>query len=166
MKVDNANAHRVEIRRSLVSELRIKGLTLYEIKEALWSHSPPIYNLKTGKPFSAETIRKDLKVLKGRWRTRADETTDDHQARQLEEINQIKRDAWARQNGNLALRALELETKLLGTLAPTKIELSGNITIEYVAKVMKEMEDAGLDPAVVFERLIQRARYVNRSENS
>lgn len=165
MAIENSKYHAIEHRRSMVAELRLKGLTLEEVSIALYEQAN-IFNTRTRKPYSIETIRKDLTILKGRWQEQAFVHTDEHMSRQLQELAQIKRSAWANGNPDLALRALNTEMKLLGTLAPTKIELSGSLTIEYVQRLVVEMEKAGLNPESVFERIMQRVKYVNRAELS
>lgn len=164
MTVENSRYDATEFRRARVADLRLRGLTLHEISNALASQG--IFNRKTHKAWSHSTIANDLKVLKGRWRSSADESTDEHLSRQLAELTQIKKTAWAKSNPDLALRALQLEAKLLGTFAPTKVEFTGSITVEYVQRLITEIQRAGLDPDAVFNRIMSKVSHVNRAELS
>lgn len=143
-------------RREMVSSLRLRGLTLREISAALAKQNPPIVNPTTGEPYSDVTIKNDLDALKAEWRERAAETIDTHQARQLAELMEIKRAAWAGKDPELALKALAQEVKLLGTLRqPDGINI--NFNIELVIQTIEAVRAAGADYEQTFRELIEAA---------
>lgn len=115
-------------RRVLVASLRLKGYSQRQIWQALAyggrDGEGRYVNPNTGEPFSLGTINADIKALEQEWRTEASRDTDIHRARQLSEIQAIKSMAFIKQNPMLALRAIDLEMKLLGTSAPARSEVT------------------------------------------
>lgn len=105
------------MRRERVASLRARGLSQREIQKALSKpvHEGGMVNQHTGNPFDLAQINRDLKVLEAEWRKRTAETLDDHKARQLAELFELKRFAWAQKSGMLIAKALELDIKLMGT---------------------------------------------------
>lgn len=119
MTLSTAKDDIAELRRERVAHLRLQLLSAREIAAALADGSdgqPKLLNLDTNEPFSHTTILSDIKVLNTRWRKEADVATDKHAARQFAEIQEIKRFAWKHNDGDLALKAIEKEMKLLGTM--------------------------------------------------
>jgi DNA-binding transcriptional MerR regulator len=120
----------VNRRRERVASLRARGLTIDEITQTLaaeWlSPGKPnpshLVNPKTGKPFDRATIGRDLKFLDDEARERAREHIDLHRARQLQEIREGRRSAWARKELKMVAKFLEMEMKLLGTPMPERKE--------------------------------------------
>ncbi len=112
-------------RRARVAQLVLRGLTAREIVAALASGDNRIINGRTGEPWSLGTIGSDLIALKAEWNRRAAEAYDEHRARQLAEIAEVKRAAWAKGRYDTILKALEREAKLLGLDAHERLEVSG-----------------------------------------
>lgn len=114
-------------RRERVAQLVLRGLTAREIVAALASGDNRIINGRTGEPWSLGTIGSDLKALKTEWNRRAAEAYDEHRARQLAEVAELKRAAWAARRYDTVLRAMEREAKLLGLDAPIsgRVEVTG-----------------------------------------
>lgn len=125
LKGNIPRADTIAIRHEMVAQLRLRGLTLREIQRVLSERG--IVNNKTGKPISLTTIKFDVDMLRERWRSEALKDTSEHMARQLAEIEQVRRKAWADGDMPIVLRALELEMKLLGTAAPERIDMSAAI---------------------------------------
>lgn len=157
MTLNTSNKDAVTIRREAVSSLRLRGLTLREITVALTKQNPPIVNSKTGEPYCAATILNDLDALKKEWREHASADIAEHHARELAEIGEIKRAAWAGKDAELALKALDREMKLLGTLRQPD-GLSINISIELITQTVQALEAVGVDPAQAFEALLNKAK--------
>ena len=121
-------------RLELVSALRLRGRTQREIQQAL---AGQMVNPQTGEPYSLGTINADIKKLERQWRKAAADTTEEHKARQLAEIGEVKRQAWADKDPALVLRAVDLESNILGTKSAVRSELTGEnggplrVVIEY-----------------------------------
>jgi ribosomal protein L15 len=146
----------IKRRREAVGRLRVYGMTEAEITVALPKQG--IVNPRTRKPFTNATVHGDIVALREEWQANAAESTAVHQARQLAEIQAIKRQAFLDRDGLLALRAIDREIKILGTAAPDKVEIKVNI--EVVTRAWTALEKAGKDPELVFGRLAEQAERV------
>lgn len=139
MTLNTSQRDMMEMRRAAVARLRLRGLTLREIALALAKGDAKgqgrILNPDTGEPYSNVTILNDLKALSAEWKENAQADISEHRARQIAEIEQVKRQAWSDSDGALALRAIELEMKLLGTNAPIKIDISTTLQARFVETV-------------------------------
>lgn len=135
-------------RRERVAQLVLRGLTAREIVVALArpiddnNRTPPILNPRTGAPWSLGTIGADLIALKAEWNRRANAAFDEHRARQLAEVAELKRAAWAARRYDTVLKALEREAKLLGLDAHERLEVSGPDGGNIAAKVTVVFEEA------------------------
>jgi hypothetical protein len=109
------------MRREAVARLRAQGLTLREIAAQLPLQDPPILH-KDGTPFTHVTVLNDLIELRKQWSKAADAQIQDHVAEQLATLNEVERQAWARNDLDVVLKAVGLKMKLLGTDAPAKID--------------------------------------------
>lgn len=152
----------VAMRRRRVSTLRLKGLTHEEIWSALSNPGSPTYlvNPSTKKPYNRATITRDIQVMREEALEAAQEATQQHLARQLAELQEVKRTAWAKEKLHEVLRAIELEMKLLGTQQRADTEININLTL--VQQTIEALEAAGHDPATVFNRMI--ANLAEKSE--
>lgn len=145
-----------EMRRELVEQLRIRGLTIREITAALATPSggrPPLVNPETGKPFSHMTIKNDLDIIRKGWQERRAAATDEHVDRQFAEISEVKRAAWATGNTKLVLEAVDREMKLLGTSKP--LEINFNFNLDIVVLLAAAIERRGESPAEWFLAMLQ-----------
>jgi hypothetical protein len=137
-------------RRERVAQLILRGLTAREIVAALASGDNALLNPKTGQPWSLGSIGHDLGVLKAEWQARAAEAYDEHRARQLAEIAELKRAAWAARRYDTVLKAMEREAKLLGLDARERLEISGPDGGEVIFRVVygdgKDGDDSGKQP--------------------
>jgi hypothetical protein len=133
MPLNNARDAIEAKRLDLVSSMRLRGFTQRTIQEAL---AKQMTNPQTGEPYSLGTINGDIKKLERQWRKAAADTTEEHKARQLAEIGEVKRAAWVGKDHAVVLRALDLESNITGTKAASKSELTGKdggpLRIEYV----------------------------------
>lgn len=156
----------IALRRQRVQSLRNRGLTHLEIWSTLSRefnddgsiNRSRMINLATGEPYDRSTITYDLKWLREDNLRHAREDAAIHQARQLSEIDEIKRAAWAARDPELALKALDREMKLLGTLRqPDGLNININIQ-QLMIETVQTLEAAGIDPAQAFEALINKAK--------
>lgn len=106
----------VEIRRERIAHLRGRGLSAREIADELGKGDNKIVNPDTGEPYTHTTVLTDLKTLKSQWRKSAKIAIDEHVARQFAELQEVKRLGWQQEDGDLIVRAIGLEMKLLGTM--------------------------------------------------
>lgn len=135
----------IEMRRARVAQLKLRGLSSREIALALAkgdsNGNGRIVNPSTGEAYNHKVILADLKVLQEEWRKDRLIDTEIHIDRQMAEINEIKRAAWAMQDPKLALEALDREMKLLGTAKPMQFNITFNV--EIVQRLMVLVEARG-----------------------
>lgn len=148
MALNGSREALIEQRREMVASLRLRQRTMREIAGDL--ERMGIVNPDTGQGFSYVTIKKDLDVLQARWRKSADASTSEHKARQFAELQTLKRQAWADKDPNLALRALTLEVKLMGTMEPLQVD------VNMVVQVVQAIEARGLKASDVFAAMMER----------
>jgi DNA-binding transcriptional MerR regulator len=132
--LNGGDADKIIHRRELVGRFRLQGLSMREIAKALSAFAStdpltgateyPFRNPDTGEPLNVATIKSDLDKLKDAWKKSSEITTDQHMARQLAELQEVKRLGFAKNNLQAVLRAIEDEMKLLGTAAPDKTDLT------------------------------------------
>lgn len=147
-------------RREMVSQLRLRGLSIREIAEALGKGNPPLLNPETGKPFTHVTVKNDIDFLDAEWQRRRSTNTDLHKNRQFMLIQEVNRAAWAKQEPELVLKALDREMKLLGT-AEDKDGLTINIYLGVVMQIIALAEARGDDPMIIFEGVARRLQRAN-----
>ena len=141
-------------RRELIAKLRVRGMTLREISAMVFEAG---YSNKDGYALSLQTINMDIKALRRQWIKNAAISTDERRALQLEEIQHLKRKAWADQDGSLALRAIETEMKLTGTIAAQKIQIDIPPEVgPLLASLLKALHRLGMTPGDAFNLLLQR----------
>jgi hypothetical protein len=120
-------------RLELVAALRLRGRTQREIQQAL---AGQMLNPATNEPYSLGTINGDIKRLEKQWRKAAADTIEEHKARQIAEIGEVKRQAWNDKDTGAVLRAIDLEANILGTKATVKGEIGGADGGPIVIKVV------------------------------
>lgn len=130
-------------RRRKVAELRLRGLSEAEIASKLAQNSE-LHNPQTGKPYSRVTVHNDLVALRDEWRAESLRDIAIHKAIQLAEIREARREAWKKSDLNMVSKFLQQEINLLGTDAPIRITWE------------EEARAAGIDPAELFEELVNR----------
>lgn len=102
------------VRKAFVASGILKGYTEREIAVALAEQK--IINPNTNKPYSHVIIHRDIVELRKQWQEEARRDIGEKQAQLLAEINQVKREAWKKDNLNLPviLKAIEQECELYG----------------------------------------------------
>lgn len=123
----------VDARREAVAHLRLRGLTVREIVEALPKQG--MINNETGEPFALATIGADIAYLKKQWQESAAASIAEHKAAQLAELTELKRTAWARKQYKLVRDCLQDEARMLGTNAPTR-----NINYDFSQLTDEQLE--------------------------
>ena len=109
-------------RRQYVSELLVRGFTRSQILEAL-EKDERFFNPRTGKPWSMQVVKDDVKLLRNRWQKEALLNYDIHVSRILAQIREVRRKAWTEENLALVLRTLKQEIDLFGLEAATKQQI-------------------------------------------
>ena len=119
----NRSHDAIEAKRlELVAALRLRGRSQREIQQAL---AGQMVNPVTNGPYSLGTINGDIKRLERQWRKAAADSIEEHKARQLAEIGEVKRQAWNDKDAALVLRAIDLEANIVGTKAAVRSEVTG-----------------------------------------
>lgn len=160
MTLNKAQKDNLEQRREIVAQLRLRMLTMREICAALEKQG--ILSPITGRAYDVATIKSDIDALKLQWHSSANVATEEHQARQAAEIQEIKRLAWSQKDGKLALAALDKEMKLLGTM---KQPDGLTININLVSQLVQAIERRGDSASEVFEDLLREYQNANLEGN-
>jgi len=105
-------------RREIVARLRLRGLTIRQISDALKNTA---MDGGTGKT----TVAEDIDAIKAQWREHAQADIAEHQAGQLALLEEVQREAWEEENHALVLQTHDRITRLLGSDAPKRTELTG-----------------------------------------
>jgi len=98
-----------DARRLRVASLYLRGLSPLEICTALQ---------KGGISADLETVCADIAFLETVWATEVQMDHEQHQARILAELREVRRASWAAGERALVLKALEQEAKLLENAVP------------------------------------------------
>jgi hypothetical protein len=154
MALSTANKDIVELRRERVAHLRLKQLSAREIADALATGDFPLLNPDTGEPYTHTTILSDIKALNSRWRKEANIATEKHAARQFAEMQETKRLAWQQNDGDLVIKVIDKEMKLLGTMKQPD-GLTININMEIIVKLVEAIEARGESAATIFEEILR-----------
>lgn len=128
----------VDQRREMVAHFRLRQMSMREIAAALVEKG--IVNPETNKAYDVATIKRDIDAIDLAFKDSANIQTSEHATRQFAEIQEIKRAAWVANDPELALKALDREMKLLGTMKqPETI----NINITMVNQLVQLVESRG-----------------------
>ena len=122
MALNSSNDAIILKRQELVAALLLRGRTQREIQQAL---AQQMVNPETNEPYSLGTINGDVQRLERGWNKAAAKDVSKRKARQLAEIDEVKRQAWMDKDPTLVLRAIDLEANIAGTKAAVKNELTG-----------------------------------------
>jgi hypothetical protein len=153
MKRQRTARHKIKtLRQEYVASLLLRGLSERKITEVLATPTVvengkekvnPYYMLNpaTQKPFALTQVHRDIQQLEEKWRASALANVDAHQARQLAELDELKRRAWAVGDFDIVLKAIQTEIKLLGTAAPERQEMRwDDKQFEVLAEQMSDDE--------------------------
>jgi hypothetical protein len=123
MGMNNSKKTIIEQRRALVAGLRLKGRTQREIINNLTDNG--FVNPKSNKPWSLGLINSDIEKIEQKWQEESVRDISKHKARQLAEINEIKKFAWTTKEYAIILKAIDQEANILGTKAAIRQEHTG-----------------------------------------
>lgn len=148
-----AKADNAERRREAVARLRVRGLSVRSIAQALATLDPPIIN-EDGKPYGKSTIQADIDALREQWREDSGRAIAEHHAEQLAQLREVQREAWRDKDLDLVLKTHDRIARILGTDAPTKQEVAVSsidpqtvaAAIERVTKIIEKAEAKGQRP--------------------
>lgn len=112
----------IDNRRRQVASLRLRGLTQREIMAALEKNG--VINPHSGNSWQLGTINGDIKALEAEWHKEAIADIQEHKARVLAELSEVKRAAWGSKEYKTILDALKQERDLLGLDMPTKVDVT------------------------------------------
>ena len=124
----------IDKRRNMVASLLARGMTQIEITNQLGAQyiirdgqerPNPSYliNPITSEPFDKATINRDVQYLRKQWRENAEEVIEELLSKQLAEIREARRVAWARGDIEEVRLSIALEMKLTGTAKPERKEI-------------------------------------------
>ncbi len=127
------DTHRMTVldRRRHVASLCLRGMTQREIQKALAQEPINLDNPKNGQPWSVGTVNSDLKAIEAEWMKLAIDSLEQHKARRLAELAEVKRAAWAANDLDKVLRAIQQERDLLGLDKPKQTMLSGEVGLKH-----------------------------------
>jgi hypothetical protein len=83
----------VDARRARVASYKVRGFSIRQTAAALAGDG--VLNPSTKKPWSIKVICEDLQELAARWQADAKRDVGEHQARELERLDEMERQAWA-----------------------------------------------------------------------
>ena len=150
--ITRSHSDMINKRRKRVSELRLKNIPVAEIHEILPTEG--IYNLQTGYPFTIQTVYADINWIDEQLNAETIKDAAIHRARQIAEIREVKRRAMDHKDhikgGKLLLDAIHLEAKLLGTFAPTKID------VRMLTILVEKLEERGINPTEFIETTVKQ----------
>ena len=106
------------IRREKVAALRARGKTQRQIRDELAKMNPPI---KVG----LGTVNRDLQFIRDKWKNAAAESIEEWVARELADLDELEKQAWAEKRYDLVLKIKDRRAKLLGLDKPMRTELAG-----------------------------------------
>lgn len=122
MSLNTSWEYVVENRRRKVARLRIRGLTMRQIVQALAdSGNPEDRNPKTGAPWSLKTIKTDIDAVIEAARAEAVKDISEHKARLLDELEELKRIAWSKERYSEIRQIVADMRAMLGTDSPKVI---------------------------------------------
>lgn len=102
-------------RRQQVARLRLRGLSIRDIVQALALPPLSLTDPKTGKAYSIATIHRDLKAIEAEWKASALADIGEWKAKQIAEIAEVKRAAWLEKDLGMVLSAIKQEADIIGT---------------------------------------------------
>jgi DNA-binding transcriptional MerR regulator len=123
----------------MVSRLRLRGMSQREIQRALPAQST---NPENQQPWSLATINGDVKALHRQWREDALQATDEHKARTLAELAEVKRAGWGAKDMNIVLKAIQQERSILGLDAPVRTDITTDGESLNVRVILRANDDS------------------------
>lgn len=115
----------IAARRAAVAKLITRGFDAAGVAVKLTKLG---YKTLNGKNISPAVVGQDMKALEEEWVKKSSADIERHKARQFEELQNVKKEAWKTKNFDLVLKILDKEMVLLGT----KVTASDKESPKYV----------------------------------
>lgn len=131
-------------RIELVAHMAVRRIPTRAMSKALAEQG--IVNPRGGKPWNYSTLARDVAKLEKEWRANATKELSDHRARDLAELDELARRAWAEKDYQLVLKIQERRAKLLGMDSPTVFK--GDVTTLPAVLILPPEEQ---DPEAITE---------------
>lgn len=152
MPRNNSQTDLIALRREFVARFRVQGLTQFAIAQQLArvndpATHKPVFN--DGKPYDVATINRDCKALEVDWLKQSRESMEFYKARELAQVQEVIRLAFAKGDLPSVLRGIEIEAKLTGSLVDAGTAGQG-------ASLEDQIRAAGVDPVWLRETLLAR----------
>lgn len=112
MTIKRSDTHLIILRRRAISEAKLRGMTLNQI--TIWLEEEGLVNPVTQRPWSINTISKDLQEIEKEWTDVMLKNITAHRARVLAEFGEVKNAAWKAGKLDTVLKAVNGEIALLG----------------------------------------------------
>ena len=141
----------IDARRRMVASMLLQGFALDLITEGL---AGQFANRRTGKPYTRNSVYRDIVALRAQWREAAADDIADLRGRQFAELALTRKKAWESGDLDIVLRALAQEAKLLGINKPEQLE------IQIRDRAISMAERTGLNS----EELLTVARNIAKGE--
>ena len=131
LRVDSQRRLRIRARQDMVMSLRARGYKPTEIHAHFSDTNKTSFVLDpdTGLPYTLATIEEDLEYIQTVSLEIIRDNIDTHRARQLMELQELRRAAYARGQLQVVSATLRDEMKLLGTPMPVRTIVDVNQTI-------------------------------------
>ena len=125
MILNKSREIRIDKRRKYVATMLLRSpkITQREICDQLAEQN--FTNPDTGTPYSLGTINADVKALQEQWREEAQDDIALWKGLQVEQINEVIREAWKKKDLNSVLKAIKMQSDIVGTNAALKLEHMG-----------------------------------------
>ena len=133
----NSSDHEIlAARRQQVARLRLRGLSIRDIVQALAMPPLSLTDPKTGKAYSIATIHRDLKAIEAEWTAAALADIGEGKAKQRAKMAEGKRAAWLEKDLAAVLSALKQESEVMGTKAPARADVtSGDAPLSIILDI-------------------------------
>ena len=130
---------RTDQRRKIVASmlLRAPKITQREIRDRLADEG--FYNPDTKKPYALGTINSDVQYLQDQWREEAQENISQWKGLQIEQLNEVIRQAWRDGDLRTIISAIKVQSDIIGTKAALKLEHSG-VNAEPIQFIIKRLD--------------------------
>lgn len=151
----------IERRRTIVATLMSRRFSPSEIQKKMSeehteSNPNSFYCVDAdGGAYSLSVIKNDMVAITRGYRRVSTQKVSDHKARQFMELDEIKRTAWNTADPELALKALNLEVRILGTAAPLTASLTDSLK-----NMIEAIQNAGMDVEEIVRRITREAQNV------
>lgn len=142
-------------RRHMVSELRLRGLKLFEIQEFLAKQN--MVNPENKKPWAYSTIHRDLEIIESEWRKDNMVHAEAMVAKEIAKLDSLERVAWKEKNYPLVRQIIETRGRIEGVF-----DKDNKLTINYSEEALEAILESASPEVknIIIEQV--RNRMMNR----